>query len=228
MSSVALCIAVAAEHFEVTRRDLISHRRDRTTAFARHVAIWLAKRTTTLTLPQIGAVFDRDHTTIQHAIRLVDDRRAEDPELRQQLAALVIAVEASVMATTTLGLAQRLPAPIDAVAVAERVLRTERAATRVSVDELRALADAVAADAIDVRREHALTLARDFVEARRALRAPFTSASTRTAAIRVSQDAFAALEAAIDEIENSPEPLSPEPDLEVHHERRAGIAAGRG
>ena len=223
MSSVALCIAVAAEHYDVTRRDLISHRRDRKTAFARHVAVWLAKRTTTLTLPQIGAVFDRDHTSIQHAVRQIDDRRAEDPEFRQQLAALVIAVEASVLATTTLSFAPRLPAPIDAVAVAERILRTERAATRVSVDELRALAVAVANDATDVRRERALRLARDFVEARRALREPFASASTRTAAIRASNDAFAALEASIDEIEHSPEPLK-----EVHHDRSAAAAAGRG
>ena len=223
MSSVALCIAVAAEHFNVTRRDLISHRRDRNTAFARHVAIWLAKRTTTLTLPQIGAVFDRDHTTIQHAVRQIDDRRADDPALRHEIAALAIAVEASVMATAALGLAPRLPAPIDAVAVAERILRTERAATRVSVDELRALAVTVANDATDVRREHALMLARDFVEARSALRAPFASASTRTAAIRASQDAFAALEAAIDDIEHSPEPLK-----EVQHDRSAAAAAGRG
>lgn len=223
MSSVALCIAVAAEHFNVTRRDIVSHRRDRTTAFARHVAIWLAKRTTSLTLPQIGAVFDRDHTTIQHAVRQVDDRRAEDPELRQALAALATAVEASVMATTTLGLAPRLPAPIDAVAVAERILRTERAATRVSVDELRALADAVAGDTADVRREHVLMLARDFVEARRALRAPFASASTRTEAIRASNESFLALEAAIDAIEHSPEPVK-----EVHHDRSAAAAAGRG
>lgn len=223
MSSVALCIAVAAEHFNVTRRDLVSHRRDRNTAFARHVGIWLAKRTTSLTLPQIGAVFNRDHTTIQHAVRQIDDRRADDPALRQELAALAVAVEASVMATTALGLAPRLPAPIDAVAVAERILRTDRAATRVSVDELRALADAVVGDAVDVRREHALMLARDFVEARNALRAPFASASARTAASRASNDAFAALEAAIDEIEHSPEPLK-----EVHHDRSAAAAAGRG
>lgn len=222
MSSVALCIAVAAEHFDVSRRDLISHRRDRNATFARHVAIWLAKRTTTLALTQIGAVFDRDHTTILHAVRLIDDRRAEDPELRQELAALLVAVEVSVLATTALGLAPRLPAPIDAMAVAERILRTDRAATRVSVDELRGLADAVVAQADDVRREHALTLARDFVEARSALRAPFANASTRTAAIRASQDAFAALEAAIDEIENSPEPLQ-----EVRHDRSAAAAAGR-
>lgn len=223
MSSAALCIAVAAEHFDVPRREMISHRRNRRTSWARHVAVWLAKSTTTLSLPAIGAAFDRDHTTIQNAIDVVDRRRREDPAVREELAALVLAVEASLLASEQMRFMPRLPVAIDPVAVAERVLATERGATRVAVDELRVLAEAVLCQGEDIRLERVLGLARSYVEARRAARQPFAHPAARIAAIALAGEAFAALEAAIDDIDNSPAPTQ-----EVTHERRAGTATRRG
>jgi chromosomal replication initiator protein len=58
--------------------DLRSRRRGATLAKARHVAIWLARHATPCSLPQIGRAFDRDHTSVAHAIARVDRLMAED------------------------------------------------------------------------------------------------------------------------------------------------------
>ncbi len=39
---------------------------------ARHMAMWIIRRNTNLSLPLIGAIFDRDHTSVIHALRKVE------------------------------------------------------------------------------------------------------------------------------------------------------------
>jgi len=39
---------------------------------ARHMAMWIIRRNTSLSLPQIGAIFNRDHTSVIHALRKVE------------------------------------------------------------------------------------------------------------------------------------------------------------
>lgn len=52
--------------------------------------MWLAGRTTSHSLPEIGRAFgDRDHTTVMHAIRAVERRRQKDPHLATELDQIV-------------------------------------------------------------------------------------------------------------------------------------------
>jgi chromosomal replication initiator protein len=71
-----------AEHYGTEVDVLISRRRDRNTATARHVAIFLTREMTSLSLPQIGGLYgDRDHTTILNSIERVDQAIGEDAEI---------------------------------------------------------------------------------------------------------------------------------------------------
>lgn len=74
-----------AEHFGVRQRDMTSSRRSRSIARPRQVAIWLCKQLTPRSLPEIGARFHRDHTTVIHAIRKVDELRVEDPAFAEDV-----------------------------------------------------------------------------------------------------------------------------------------------
>jgi len=79
----------AAEHFGLKQADLISERRNRAIARPRQAAMWLAKQLTTRSLPDIGRRFGgRDHTTVLHAVRRIDELRAGDAQLARDLETL--------------------------------------------------------------------------------------------------------------------------------------------
>jgi chromosomal replication initiator protein len=68
-----------AEHYNIRLSDMHSARRSRAVARPRQVAMYLAKQLTTRSLPEIGRKFGgRDHTTVMHAVRKVDELRALD------------------------------------------------------------------------------------------------------------------------------------------------------
>jgi chromosomal replication initiator protein len=78
-----------AEHFGLKQADLISERRNRAIARPRQAAMWLAKQLTTRSLPDIGRRFGgRDHTTVLHAVRRIDELRAGDAQLARDLETL--------------------------------------------------------------------------------------------------------------------------------------------
>jgi chromosomal replication initiator protein len=79
----------AAEHFGLKQADLISERRNRAIARPRQAAMWLAKQLTTRSLPDIGRRFGgRDHTTVLHAVRRIEELKANDPQLTRDLETL--------------------------------------------------------------------------------------------------------------------------------------------
>jgi len=79
-----------AEHFRLKQSDLLCERRTRALARPRQAAMWLAKQLTTRSLPDIGRRFGgRDHTTVLHAVRRIDELRANDPQLAQDLEILM-------------------------------------------------------------------------------------------------------------------------------------------
>ena len=70
------------EHFEVKPLDLVSARRARAIARPRQIAMYLAKRLTTRSLPEIGRKFGgRDHSTVIHAVRRIEELRDTDREV---------------------------------------------------------------------------------------------------------------------------------------------------
>jgi chromosomal replication initiator protein len=68
-----------AEHFNIRIADMHSARRARAVARPRQVAMYLAKQLTSRSLPEIGRKFGgRDHTTVMHAVRKIEELRATD------------------------------------------------------------------------------------------------------------------------------------------------------
>jgi chromosomal replication initiator protein len=68
-----------AEHYNIRLADMHSARRARAVARPRQVAMWLCKQLTPRSLPEIGRKFGgRDHTTVMHAVRKIEELRAGD------------------------------------------------------------------------------------------------------------------------------------------------------
>jgi chromosomal replication initiator protein len=81
---------IVAEHYSLKQADLISERRARAVARPRQVAMWLAKQITTRSLPDIGRRFGgRDHTTVLHAVRRIDQLKTEDPTIARDVDVLL-------------------------------------------------------------------------------------------------------------------------------------------
>ncbi|AWD21960.1 chromosomal replication initiator protein DnaA [Fuscovulum blasticum] len=75
-----------AEHYNVRLSDMIGPKRMRTIARPRQVAMYLAKQLTSRSLPEIGRRFGgRDHTTIMHGVRKIEELMAIDSQLADDL-----------------------------------------------------------------------------------------------------------------------------------------------
>ena len=82
-------IRKVADHYNLRISDLLSARRARQVARPRQVAMYLAKMLTSRSLPDIGRRFGgRDHTTVIHAVRKIEELRADrQPDRRGRRAA---------------------------------------------------------------------------------------------------------------------------------------------
>ncbi|MEE9139756.1 MAG: chromosomal replication initiator protein DnaA [Alphaproteobacteria bacterium] len=75
-----------AEHYRIRMSDMHSARRARAVARPRQVAMYLAKQLTPRSLPEIGRKFGgRDHTTVMHAVRKINELRATDSSLDEDV-----------------------------------------------------------------------------------------------------------------------------------------------
>ncbi|SON53542.1 Chromosomal replication initiator protein DnaA [Hartmannibacter diazotrophicus] len=77
---------IVSKHFNVSKQDLLSSRRTRSIVWPRQIAMYLAKSMTPRSLPEIGRRFGgRDHTTVLHAVRKVEDIVQNDDTIAQEI-----------------------------------------------------------------------------------------------------------------------------------------------
>jgi chromosomal replication initiator protein len=81
------------DRFGVSFLELLSPRRLGSLVDARHAAVWLARQAG-YSLPAIGRAFDRDHTTVLHAVGRVDRLLASDPGYAAAVARVAAALKA--------------------------------------------------------------------------------------------------------------------------------------
>ncbi len=86
---------LVSQHFELKPLDLVSARRSRAVARPRQIAMYLAKRLTTRSLPEIGRKFGgRDHSTVIHAVRKIEELRDQDRDIDAAVRTLMRELEA--------------------------------------------------------------------------------------------------------------------------------------
>ena len=84
--NVELIQNLVASHFNLNIHELLSPRRSRVLARPRQIAMYLSKQYTTNSLPDIGRKFsNRDHTTVIHAVRKIDELIKKDNEIKQNV-----------------------------------------------------------------------------------------------------------------------------------------------
>lgn len=66
-------ISAACESFKITIQALLSKSRDRGLVRVRNICFYVIKNKLNLSLKEIGKIFNRDHTTVIHGIKYVND-----------------------------------------------------------------------------------------------------------------------------------------------------------
>jgi chromosomal replication initiator protein len=75
-----------AAHYSIKYTDMSTPRRTRQIALPRQVAMYLSKKFTTLSLPEIGKNFGgRDHTTVLHALKKIEDAMVKSDNLSEDI-----------------------------------------------------------------------------------------------------------------------------------------------
>ncbi|MGR3714509.1 MAG: chromosomal replication initiator protein DnaA [Shimia sp.] len=84
-----------AEHYNIRLSDMIGPKRVRSFARPRQIAMYLCKQMTSRSLPEIGRRFGgRDHTTVMHGVKRVEELRTQDAQISDDLELLRRALEA--------------------------------------------------------------------------------------------------------------------------------------
>ena len=88
-------IRKVADHYNLRLSDMLSPRRARSVARPRQVAMFLSKMLTSKSLPEIGRRFGgRDHTTVIHAVRKIEELKAVDNQIAEDVELLRRMLEA--------------------------------------------------------------------------------------------------------------------------------------
>lgn len=87
-------LKVVGRHYNVSKTDLLSPRRARSVVVPRQIGMYLAKKLTARSLPEIGRRFGgRDHSTVLHAVRKIDEVMRGDEKMAKDLAQLIRLIE---------------------------------------------------------------------------------------------------------------------------------------
>ena len=77
---------IVSNFFNIPLNEMLSQRRSRPLARPRQIAMYLAKKMTTRSLPEIGRRFaNRDHTTVIHAVKTITRLSEQDDEMKKNI-----------------------------------------------------------------------------------------------------------------------------------------------
>ncbi len=77
---------IVSNYFNIALSDMLSQRRSRPLARPRQIAMYLAKKMTSRSLPEIGRRFaNRDHTTVIHAVKTITRLSDQDDEMKKNI-----------------------------------------------------------------------------------------------------------------------------------------------
>ncbi len=82
--------------YGISKADLLSPKRTKDIAFARHVSIYLIRSVTEMSFPGIGKIFRRDHSSIISSVEVINKKKNTDPMFNVELAELLKEVSTGV------------------------------------------------------------------------------------------------------------------------------------
>ena len=82
-------LETAAKKYSITPEDIRGTKRTKEIAYARHIAIYLLRKMTDMSLPQIGKLLKRDHSTIISSLKNVEKEMATNKQMAEDISDLM-------------------------------------------------------------------------------------------------------------------------------------------
>lgn len=87
--STRYIIETVCDYFDLTTEDIKSVRKNREISYPRQIAMYLIRTMTETSLPKIAELFGgKDHTTVMHAVRKIEQEKKDDPDVERMIADL--------------------------------------------------------------------------------------------------------------------------------------------
>lgn len=77
-----IIVNTVARYFDIRNEEIIGKKRNKEYTYPRHISMFLCRELTDNSLPQIGTVFSKDHTTVMHAIEKINYDILKNPETK--------------------------------------------------------------------------------------------------------------------------------------------------
>lgn len=81
--------AAVYKKYNIKRDDIVGPKRTKDIAIARHITVYVIRSVTDMSLPNIGKIIDRDHSTVMSSIETVEKRMIQDPVFRAEMEEMV-------------------------------------------------------------------------------------------------------------------------------------------
>lgn len=78
-----------ADYYDIRVSDILSKRRPASIAFPRQVAMYICRQLTSHSLPDIGNAFEKNHATVLHACRMIENKMKDDASIRRTVDTLM-------------------------------------------------------------------------------------------------------------------------------------------
>lgn len=88
--TLSYIVDIVADHFSLTPQEIYSKNRSKNIAYPRQIAMYMCRKYLNMSLVDIGkAIGDKDHTTVMHACKKIEEDSKEDTSLQNTLDILV-------------------------------------------------------------------------------------------------------------------------------------------
>ncbi len=88
-ATVDKIFAAVYKKYSIKREEIISGKRTKEIANARHVTVYIIRSATDMSLPNIGKLIDRDHSTVMSSLDTIEKRISSDPVFRAEMEEMV-------------------------------------------------------------------------------------------------------------------------------------------
>ena len=82
-------INAVSEKYGIEVDALLSKKKTKEISYARHIAVYLIRKLIDLSLPDIGKIFNRDHTTIMNSIERIKCELEDSPQTKKDIDSLI-------------------------------------------------------------------------------------------------------------------------------------------